>query len=79
MTSDMTKQRFVRAWSMVSGWRAWAEQPLTEVSWLLHDIPALPACLVVAKVMAGADRASFPGLGDPACAGPVAQLVRAHA
>ena len=43
------------------------------------DRPALPACLVVVKAAAGADRASFPGLGDPAGAGPVAQLVRAHA
>ena len=33
---------------------------------VIRDIPALPACLVVAQAMAGADRASFPGLGDPA-------------
>jgi hypothetical protein len=51
---------------MGPGWGPWVGQPLTEVSWLFQDIPALPACLVVAKAMAGADRASFPGLGDPA-------------
>ena len=46
---------------------------------VIRDIPARPACLVAASAAMGADRASFPGLGDPAAAGPVAQLVRAHA
>jgi hypothetical protein len=49
------------------------------MSWLTAEEPALPVCLVVVRATAGADRASFPGLGDPAGAGPVAQLVRAHA
>ncbi len=62
----MTKQRFVRAWLMGSGWDPWVGQPLTEVSWLIETYRPMLACLVVVQTMAGADRASFPGLGDPA-------------
>jgi hypothetical protein len=40
--------------------------PLTEVSWLFETYRPMPACLVVVQAMMGADRASFPGLGDPA-------------
>lgn len=77
MASDMAKQRFVRAWLWVpDGVLGWAA---SHRGFLVIEATGLAGVPGRSEAAAGADRASFPGLGDPASAGPVAQLVRAHA